>query len=439
MVSLTDRASWALALFLTSALTIGCRKATCDVEQCDIREATCQAVAAHAAACFRGDSSVSTPVTVIPRSTTGEMSTPPTNAQVEAYVLNAKALSLYLLAKADVTLQQTSALQYQQVGAYYSSSTKAITIIDDGYPLDGYWAVAMLVHENVHALQDRDGTLGKTSPKTFDEGIAVSALIEGEAAFIEDRATLAMFGTREDSFAWNPIFDHWQSAQRSRAFASEVPLALEYSHVSYAFGEPIVRDAYLQGGEARERSTVQTPPLTTRRLLQRSLGDPKADGDVRAALEATAVPDLGAPYSFYSSDALGAWALEQFLGRLDQVDLGRTAAAALAGDTYVVHIDDTRTNVVGTWHLRFDDAATAAAVLAAVSGRLPWRVWQTGADVVLVGASNGTFLERLPNQPPLGPLPAASPAAAATTTASAGPRDARTVVCAPDQAAVTNR
>ena len=70
-------------------------------------------------------------------------------------------------------------------GAFYSSLTKAITIIDRA-------GQSLLVHELTHALQDQhfDLTRLKGLPMSSDEAMALRGLIEGDAVLAQDRIEL---------------------------------------------------------------------------------------------------------------------------------------------------------------------------------------------------------------------------------------------------------
>jgi hypothetical protein len=377
-----------LSLALVAALVApSCSKPPCGVEVCDISKASCQQMAARAAACFRDEAPVDVPVRILSRAAA---SFPPETdpAALERFRVWTRAWALYGLAREGATRDDAASARFKEVGAYYSSDTREITIVDDGYGLAWRGAVAMLIHEYVHALQDRQRTDTATTERSLDSLLAVRSVIEGEATMIEDRANLALFGTRDDAVPWDSLFAQWQAESRDAARRDDLPMTLAIARVPYAFGAPIARDLHAARGTDAVRSAIADPPRTTRRILGRAVGSQDEDAAAAASLIAEAVPNLPSAYPFYALDALGAWALEQFLLREGADDLARTAPLALAADTFAVNANAQHTTFVATWRLRFDNKETARAVASAIGQRGSFAMWTASRDVVMIASND---------------------------------------------------
>ena len=226
-----------------------------------------------------------------------------------------QALSLLKLGDASVSVTQSAREQAQWVAAYYQTSDKAVTVIDRGTAMDTREAVALLVHEATHALQDQSVGLGAFQERVgrdLDRVLASKAVTEGEASLMEDLAALGLFGAAEDDVRWGEVFATWQDYARQGALESGQPVSLAWGHFPYPFGTPYVHAAYRAGGRAGLDDLYQAPPASAAQVLA-GFGAPAAGGLPWAEeLGTDAVPKLPAPHVHVDGDRLGAWVFSVF-------------------------------------------------------------------------------------------------------------------------------
>src|SRR5204862_1879005 len=97
------------------------------------------------------------------------------------------------------------------VWGVYSDTRKDILIIDHGADFDDESASPVLVHEMVHALQDREVDLTQfktTFAKTDDSSLASRSIIEGEARMHETRYRASVLGLDPADVDWTRRFDN---------------------------------------------------------------------------------------------------------------------------------------------------------------------------------------------------------------------------------------
>lgn len=413
------RWSTAIGLLAPALALLGCAQPqnACGLRVCDIRESDCQQATAVAAACLRGVEPVSVPMRVI-RSEDwlrGQSTAAPAPELAALHERWNTGLSLLGLAPPGMTLQEANAANAGQVAAFYSNATDGITIIDWGNPLDSLRAVALLVHEYTHALQDHTvglGAYGQAFGGDNDRSLASGAIIEGEANHVQDLAAIDLYGSPREGVPWDQVFDRYLGAARQRLHASEVPVLLAWAHFRYPFGTAFVNRTWQANGWEGVNGLLQQPPLSTRQILAGPGSPEPAAGPWLEALGDEAVPVLPAEFVYRHADTLGAWTLETFMRRLGRPDLERTASENLRGDMFSVFTRDA--TVVAYWRLRLTTSALADQLAQAMN--IPdaaWEVWRLGERDLAIGG--GVLAVRadlwMPIPAPAPPAPAMSPAA----------------------------
>ncbi len=370
--------------------------APCGLELCDIRTAPCQEATALATACLRGVAALRVPVTVVGRATVrreaeeeaARSSSPEERAR---FARRSAGLGLLGLAPADLSPEAAARRTADWIGAWYSPQEKAITVVDDGEPRRSPYAVALLVHEYVHALQDRDqgfAELDGTFGRDFDGALASGAVIEGEATFVQDLALLGLFDVDEREVSWPQIFRGWQTRSRAAALTSPVPVLLAPAHFRYPFGTALVERRFREAGWAGVEALRRDPPRATRQVLLGQGGPFEADD-----VQDRAVPDLPARFTLVERDRLGGWIFDLFLRRLGLDRQAEAALPALRGDSLAI-LEDAETRATAlTWRLRFEDDRTPALLEGALPRTRPWRAWSEGRDLVLAASTDRSVLE----------------------------------------------
>jgi hypothetical protein len=408
----------ALAVALLGVTAASCGATPpCGLRLCDARDPECQRAISASAACLREVPPVRVPVSVVARDEYLRQQTQePLSARDEQvfYTLNG-VRALWGLAPPGLTPADASSARASAVAAFYSPADKAIVVIDDGSPLDDPWTMTVLVHEMTHALQDArvDITqLFNQHGQDFDRSLAISAVVEGEATYVQDLGAVGLFGDLASDVPWDQVYQSWRERARKTALASSLPVTLAPFHFNYPFGTKVVHDGAVAGGWAGVDALLATPPSGTRELLA-GLGAPEpAAGPWAEDLINDAVPVLPERFTLQSADRMGAWIAGLFFERAGLPFAG-AAAEGLRGDVLSTYRDTVSGGVVGFWRFRFSSVDLAATVAA---GAVVWdngRARQVDRDVTLTIAGDPGSLLEIPEDlafQPVPPAPAAAPA-----------------------------
>jgi hypothetical protein len=389
----------------------------CGLRQCDIRQPDCQRDNVRATACLRGQQPVDFPVTVKSQeqfiAEAEQEAALVSEADRENFRTWQRGLALLGLGDPDVTLTQSAVEQASWVAAFYDPGAKAVTVIDAGQPLDSQEAVTLLVHESMHALQDRtvglDAFLARF-PEDLDRLLASKSVTEGEASVVEDLAAVGLFGGRDHDVAWGSVFSYWQGWARSRAQESPMPVYLSWGHFPYPYGTPFARAAYQSQALAGLDGLYAQPPASAAQVLAGYGALPRTGGAWGEELGDVAVPQAPAPWTYFDGDRLGAWVWTVFCDRLINRVAVRAGAQALVrgrtslrADRFTILRDPTGGQVLVAWRLRFDTADLAAQI-AQVLIADGWKVSVTERDLVVLGGNWPVE----PAQVTFGPVPPAA-------------------------------
>jgi hypothetical protein len=213
-------------------------------------------------------------------------------------------------------------------GLYRSTTSKDILIVDHGADFDAASASPVLVHEFVHALQDREVDLTQfqiTFGKTGDASLAVRSIIEGEARLHETRYRASVLGLDPAEIDWPRRFENSVNRDEAYLLMQPSPLTATSQEFPYQWGARYVYKRWAPDGMGGVHGLFLAPPVTTRVLM--------ATVDVLVAPEPA--PDLpalpGAPLGWtrVDTDVLGAWGL--FLAMTEgSPGADRTGVEALA-------------------------------------------------------------------------------------------------------------
>jgi hypothetical protein len=191
---------------------------------------------------------------------------------------------------------------------FYSYADRSIVL---ALPGADAW---VLLHEYIHALQDRDGQIGRASARaiTLDEQLALRASLEGEATLYEEVARAR--GRPRTLEQWSRSF-----AERARVgdwLAARAPSVLDSSRSSfvYAHGSDYVARRRPAGPALFAPEThVEAGRAGTFGILAGAAG-PAA---VRLTNDEPGPERLGHARLCFS-DRIGAWMIQMLLTRLGQ-------------------------------------------------------------------------------------------------------------------------
>jgi hypothetical protein len=248
----------------------------------------------------------------------------------------------------------------------YRDETKDVLIIDHGDSFDAKAVSPVLVHEFVHALQDRDLGLSAFAAQahSVDESWANSAMIEGEAMLHERRYVAAMLGLDSAKVDWTAHFQNALAHDEQRLLDEASPYLASYKYFPYEWGGRYMYFSWLAAGMDAVLARFSMPPTMTHTLLASTMG--AVDADITANDLTLAEPP--AEWTQLAHWTLGAWgiylAFEKTATTLDSV---RTMALAWRGDALGIYASrETPAHSAVLWRLEFaDESAAIQAKLAA--------------------------------------------------------------------------
>jgi hypothetical protein len=382
------------------ALSLGCSaRVPCDVPaSCDVRAAPCQQQAMRAAACLRGSAPADVPVRVLSADRYIQEQVQMAADEPDAELAARWFQGLALLELADPGLDAASATraELKDVAAFYSPRDKRVTLLDRDQDFGAFSEATLLVHEFVHALQDRDhdlSALEQAHTASFDSSLGLKALIEGEAEIYQVQALALIEGYRLSEVSWN---DAW-SAGRTQALqdtvASESPIIVLPGSFAYRNGASYAYAAYRQGGPHAIDAAFAHPPESCRQVMVGyGAGPPGGESWIDGGLDAEAAPQLQQSWQHVRSDHLGSYALAVFVRLWNAYQAAHDAAVErallrLRGDLLSVFASADGAHTMAVWRLRFASAtdASAIALIAGSNGRT------LGDDAVIAIDDSGAW------------------------------------------------
>ena len=178
-----------------------------------------------------------------------------------------------------------AATQASQVLGFYRHDPDDIVLIDRGQPGDDVSANGVLLHELVHALQDRDQDLGAWydgRTDSYDGALAAMSVVEGEARLHQKRFAVSAAGTGPEHRRSREAFRGLGPPRREMGAEQPSPYLASRSVFPYEFGARRLWPRLMQRGPQaiadifsrlpRTRARCSTPATTPpcRRGLRRS-------------------------------------------------------------------------------------------------------------------------------------------------------------------------
>lgn len=247
----------------------------------------------------------------------------------------------------------------EQLAAYYDSRGK-VMVVGDWLPADHQQAA--LMHELVHALQDREMSLDTfltPHPGQGDQLLARQALIEGEAVALMLELLLKAQGTELSSLPdLGPVRSLVAAGSAGPAFDAAPQFLRDLLIFPYVDGLSFVHQFRKRQPWSAVTALYRDPPRSTAQIL-----NPGKRLATREDPIAITLPDLGtlAPKAkVVAEDELGEFALGAVLGLHLGEQAGRAAAAGWRGDRYRVW-EDTDGRLMIAYLLATESARAADA------------------------------------------------------------------------------
>jgi hypothetical protein len=280
------------------------------------------------------------------------------------------------------------------VGGVYRNDTKDVLIIDHGESFDAEALGPLLVHEFVHALQDRDVDLDAFTAQasSVDERWTYSAVIEGEAKLHEERYAAAMLGLDSAKVDWNAHFQNSLAHDEQRLLGEKSPYLASYKYFPYEWGGRYMYFSWLAGGIDASNSRYSLPPTLTHTLLASVMGAVEVEVTPKSITLATPPSE----WTQVMNTSLGAWgvylALQKTAPNLDSI---RALALAWRGDALAIYAtSETPAHSAVLWRLEFLDEPTAIQAKAAAEGIVGGaNVRRKGQTVVIAKTDGGSPLD----------------------------------------------
>jgi hypothetical protein len=341
-----------------------------DPAACDVRHPECQQRLLSMAACLRGESVMAAPaIQVLSEADYSTLLATELAAQMQDPNIEQIEVGFNLLGLIErgALSAQARAVDFAKFAAgVYRDDTKDVLIIDHGDPFDAEAASPVLVHEFVHALQDRDLGLSafKAQANSVDDSWAFSAMIEGEAKLHERRYAAAMLGLDSAKIDWTAHFQNSLAHDEQRLLDEASPYLASYKYFPYEWGGRYMYFTWLAGGMDAVLGRFSMPPTMTHTLLASTMG--VVDSDI-TPIDLT----LATPPSEWTQIAgrwtLGAWGIYlAFQKHATTLDLVRSIALAWRGDALGIYASsETPARTAVLWRLEFADEFSATRAKAA--------------------------------------------------------------------------
>jgi hypothetical protein len=288
---------------------------------CDVRTPSCQRRLFDVATCLRGDQPGELPpISVVSEAAFAAMLADEAASRPLPEHLGTwdwAWASLALIAPGALTPSTAAAERAKWIWGVYRSDTKEVTLVDHGARFDDRSASPVLLHELIHALQDREVDLREVYESiewSRDASLAARSIVEGEARMHETRYHAALEGYDLTAAELMTHFDAALDRDREALLMDESPLTSSAQRFPYQWGATYVHQLWRAGGMDAVHAVLQAPPTTTRVLMD--------SVDRAVPPEPTpAPPPAPTPpaeeWTEVGHDTLGAWALFLALAHLD--------------------------------------------------------------------------------------------------------------------------
>jgi hypothetical protein len=367
-----------------------------DTAPCDVLTIDCQTRLFGLATCMRG--SAAGPLPTITRMTEAEyaqlLMTRYTSAAPRPDPDHAER-GLTLLGLVETGAFTPSAMAAARAGwvrGEYRSDTNDIVLVDHGEPAADVQVNGTLLHEFVHALQDRDADLPtwfETHATSFDRTLAAMSVVEGEARMHQERFGASLLGLDPSAVDWPRAFDNRVAGAEAWVLEQPSPYLASYSAFPYEHGARLLSPRFAAFGPQAVTETFTTPPPSTRALMVEPASPAVPAGP------ALAPPTTPPDWTLIDSDTLGSWGLFLMLSSVTPAEAARREALGWRGDhLWIYGATAPLVSTAVVWKVSFADEATATTMLPFAIALLPnIRAQRDGAQITMAVADSSLPLD----------------------------------------------
>jgi len=370
-----------------------------DHTPCDARDLSCQTRLFALAGCLRGeDPGPLPPITVLSEADFAAMLTmeaamraPQPHLATWDWALS----SLKLIEPGGLAVDTMISQSAKWVlGEFRSDPRKEILVIDHGADFDAESASPVLVHEMVHALQDREVDLMQfetTFDKSDDASLAARSIVEGEARMHETRYRASVLGLDPAEIDWPRRFENAVALDEKYLLMEASPLTATSRAFPYEWGARYVYNRWAQGGMDGVHGLFLAPPVTTRVLM----ASVEVDVDPEPAPAAAPLPSPPVGWTALDTATLGAWGL--FLAMTEATPGAirsdvETLALSWRGDGVGIYEGPAGATAV-VWHIDMGSITSAAQVASLLQGVPNVTVGTAGTWATIARASDAGPLD----------------------------------------------
>lgn len=383
---------WVLAVTcIASFASVGCDSAS-GLEACDIRSKSCQEQVYLSLQQLRGDGwDIYAPMppvtTTTPARLRSRMKAQAKASADERSTATNGVLQLLKLIPKEISSSEASIESFvENTTAFYSPNDKTVTVVDRGRSTNAKKDTAVLLHEFVHALQDRELGLSFT-PKSSDQLFARDALIEGEATLFLFLAQASMKDLSPQRIDWEETYRGLLDEIRQGIVESSAPF-YDATGLQYPLGGAYVTGLWLKGGNAAIRHLHAEHPdsfiaYMTAYEHKREPASQASDCD----------PPAPEGWTAFLRDSFGAQIVYAFMTAAGVDD--ETAwkqALSWRADRLWGYTDHEQQEAALVWRIRFESARPAAAFIEAISPTDQQHFEQVASEVVISASTSAETL-----------------------------------------------
>jgi hypothetical protein len=277
------------------------------------------------------------------------------------------------------------------LGGYYDSNERRITLVDRGSAQDDPSSQQLLAHELVHALQDQHMGLSdvrRATGRSHDAQLALGCLLEGDAELHSELAWTILRGLPiDDAYAAyvDASIDWTFKYNRDAVLNADSPYDQAWL-LRYAVGARYLFDLWRSEGSWGVQSLYEAPPLATVYWMNGFAANQARTEPLTANL-ACNVAHLPKGYERRASDTMGAFNVFSFLGRhltkrgVYQTEKNWDRARAWRQDHFEV-FSNPQGETALSWRIRFADENIAKEIAQELEKLdLPLRIARNDAEL----------------------------------------------------------
>lgn len=326
---------------------------------CDVRDEACQTRLFDLARCLASRDGVRPPLRFVSEAESRQKLLEHRAEQGSALVDLEQAVRVLGLGQASMTSEPSDQGSGLGPNAYYAPRERTVFFLAyDDTPYAGELGALSVVHEYVHAIQDRHGELLRAqdgrNAQSFDQELALRSVFEGEATLCEEVARAFIHGV-DPRTGIVERFARRTGASDDAIVRQRRPLEAALATFPYSYG------AYWAALETAQ-------PLSTHELLAKRHGWPLPDAP---RCDDESPPSIAPDYPRRVRETLGAWLVQAYVRKASgDPEHARSAARRWRGDWLSIYSRVPGGPSSSIWQTCWDSAQTASEMRELIATQL---------------------------------------------------------------------